>query len=136
MVWLPTAGHGFADFSTTNGARLIDSTPPASTSSASPDSIAREPWITASTDEAQSRFTVTPVTEVGKPASSAPKRATLRLSSPAWFASPKITSAIRAGSIPVRSTVARITTAARSSGRIPESAPAARPKGVRTASYI
>ena len=117
MVWLPTAGNGFADFSTTYGARLIDSTPPARMMSASPDSIARDPWITASTAEPHRRFTVTPGTDDGKPASSAPKRATLRLSSPAWFASPKMTSSMRAGSMPVRSTIERITTAARSSGR-------------------
>ncbi len=134
IVWLPTAGHGFEDFSTTNGARLMDSTPPARMMSASPASIAREPWMTASTDEPQSRFTVAPGTVVGKPASRAPKRATLRLSSPAWFASPKITSSMRAGSMPVRSTLARITIAARSSGRTPDRAPPARPKGVRTAS--
>ena len=40
------------------GARLIDSTPPARMTSASPASIARDPWITASTDEPQSRLTV------------------------------------------------------------------------------
>ena len=102
--------------------------------SASPDSIARDPWITASTAEPHRRFTVTPGTDDGKPASSAPKRATLRLSSPAWFASPKMTSSMRAGSMPVRSTIERITTAARSSGRTDDSAPPARPNGVRTAS--
>ncbi|GMA89697.1 hypothetical protein GCM10025869_02260 [Homoserinibacter gongjuensis] len=134
IVGLPDAGHGLGDFSTTKGARLIDSTPPASTRLASPVSIAREPWMTASTAEPHSRLTVTPGTLVGKPASSAPKRATSRLSSPAWLASPKTMSSMRAGSRPVRSTLARMTTAARSSGRTPASAPPARPKGVRTAS--
>src|SRR5690606_16878224 len=67
IVGLPVAGYGFADFSTTNGARLIDSTPPARISCASPVSIAREPWITASTLDAHNRFTVTPVTVVGNP---------------------------------------------------------------------
>ena len=57
IVWLPTAGHGLDDFSTTNGARLIDSTPPARMMSASPASIARDPWITASTDDPQRRLT-------------------------------------------------------------------------------
>ena len=38
--------------------------------------------------EAQSRLTVTPATESGRPASRAAIRATLRLSSPAWFAQP------------------------------------------------
>ena len=133
-VWLPTEGHGFADFSTTNGARLIDSTPPARMRSASPASIALDPWITASTADPHNRFTVTPDTLEGNPASSAPMRARLRLSSPAWLASPKITSSMRAGSMPVRSTAARIATAARSSGRMPDKAPPPRPNGVRTAS--
>ena len=50
-------------------------------------------------------------------------RATFRLSSPAWFAQPKYTSSIAAGSTPERSTAAPIASAARSSGRTPESAP-------------
>ena len=37
----------------------------------------------------ESRFTVTPATDSGRPASSAAMRATLRLSSPAWLAAPK-----------------------------------------------
>ncbi len=44
---------------------------------------------TAERPDAQSRFTVIPATESGSPASSAAMRATLRLSSPAWFAHPK-----------------------------------------------
>ena len=44
---------------------------------------------TAESPDAQSRFTVTPATDSGSPASSAAMRATLRLSSPAWFAQPK-----------------------------------------------
>ncbi len=63
-------------------------------------------------------------------------RATLRLSSPAWLAQPKITSSTRDGSTPVRSTSDLTTCAARSSGRTDESAPAYRPIGVRTASMI
>ena len=50
-------------------------------------------------------------------------RATLRLSSPAWFAQPKYTSSIEPPSTPARSTAAAIATPARSSGRTPESAP-------------
>ena len=50
-------------------------------------------------------------------------RATLRLSSPAWLAQPKYTSSMEAGSTPDRSTAAAIATAARSSGRTPESDP-------------
>ena len=44
------------------------------------------PTTIASRPEPQSRFTVTPATDSGRPASSAAMRATLRLSSPAWFA--------------------------------------------------
>ena len=43
----------------------------------------------ASNPEAQSRFSVTPGTLSGSPASSSAMRATLRLSSPAWLAQPK-----------------------------------------------
>ena len=43
------------------------STPPASTSSASPLAIARAAWPTASRPDAHSRFTVTPGTEAGRP---------------------------------------------------------------------
>jgi len=42
----------------------MDSTPPVSTIRASPASIAREPWTTASTLDAHNRFTVVPVTVV------------------------------------------------------------------------
>ena len=61
-------------------------------------------------------------------------RATLRLSSPAWFAQPSTTSSIAAGSAPARRTTSAITSAARSSGRTSASAPRCRPTGVRTAS--
>jgi hypothetical protein len=60
----------------------------------------------------------------GRPASSSAIRATLRLSSPAWLAQPRITSSISAGSIPDRSTTALIASAARSSGRTAARAPA------------
>src|SRR5690606_16832339 len=63
-------------------------------------------------------------------------RATLRLSSPAWFAQPRITSSMAAGSIPVRATSARRGIAARSSGRTRARAPPRRPTGVRTASTM
>ena len=72
----------------THGERVIDSTPPASTRSASPTLTWRLPWTAASSPEAHSRFTVTPGTSTGSPASSPAMRATLRLSSPAWLAQP------------------------------------------------
>ena len=96
-VTLP-AGNARDGFGSTHGARVIDSTPPATTTSASPDSIAREPIIAASSEEPQSRFTVVAGTDTGSPASSTAIRPTLRLSSPAWLALPQTTSPIAAGS--------------------------------------
>ena len=111
-------GKPFSGLSTTHGARLIDSTPPTRTTSASPVSIARLACIAASRLEPQRRLTVLPGTLVGRPASSAAMRATLRLSSPAPLALPKMTSSIWAGSRSgERSSSALITCAPRSSGR-------------------
>ena len=64
------------------------STPPAITSSASPFRTACAAAPTAFSPEAQSRFTVTPGTVGGSPASSSDMRATSRLSSPDWLAQP------------------------------------------------
>ena len=72
----------------TNGARLMLSTPPAITNPASPALIARAALPTASIPDPHRRLIVVPGTSVGRPASSAAMRATLRLSSPAWFAQP------------------------------------------------
>ena len=76
----------------TNGARVIDSTPPATASSISPALIARAAAATASMPEAHRRLTVAPGIESGRPASRSAMRATLRLSSPAWLAQPRKTS--------------------------------------------
>ena len=61
-------------------------------------------------------------------------RATLRLSSPAWLAQPRITSSSAAqstrGKRPISATIG---TVARSSVRTDARAPPYRPKGVRTA---
>ena len=117
-------GKARSGFGSTHGARVIDSTPPVSTSDASPHSTARLAAIAASSEEAHRRFTVAPGIDVGSPASSTAIRATLRFSSPAPFALPKITSSIAAGSsCGERSTSVRTTCAARSSGRVPASAP-------------
>ena len=59
------------------------STPPAMYMSPSPSRTARDAFTTALIPEAQSRFTVSPGTSDGRPASSAAMRATFRLSSPA-----------------------------------------------------
>ena len=93
----------------------------------------REPFMAASSDDPHSRFIVVPGTETGKPASRVAIRATLRLSSPAPLALPRTTSSTSAGSRSVRSSAARSTPAARSSGRVLASAPPKRPNGVRTA---
>jgi hypothetical protein len=121
-VWSPR-GNARSGFAITSGARDIDSTPPATKRSPSPAATAWQAPTTADSPEAQSRFTVTPATESGSPASSAAMRATLRLSSPAWLAAPNQTSSISPASTPARSTASAITSAARSSGRSPESAP-------------
>ena len=72
-----------AAFGIEKGARVMLSTPPATTTLRSPARIARAAYCTASSPEPHSRFTVTPDTDCGKPARSRPMRATLRLSSPA-----------------------------------------------------
>ena len=78
-------GKPRSGFSITSGARDIDSTPPASTSSASPTRICARGLTIASRPEAHRRLTVAPGTSTGSPAMSDAIRATLRLSSPAWF---------------------------------------------------
>ena len=88
IVWLPR-GKALSGLPNTSGARLIDSTPPATKRSPSPAATAWQAATTAESPDAQSRLTVTPATESGSPASRAPIRATLRLSSPAWLAQPK-----------------------------------------------
>lgn len=57
--------------------------------------------MTAPNPLAHKRFTVWPGTVTGKPASNSAFLATLRLSSPAWLVSPKITSSISAPGTPV-----------------------------------
>jgi hypothetical protein len=122
-VWSPVAKPR-SGFSSTPGALDIDSTPPTSTHEASPHSINRLACIAASSEEPHSRLTVVPGMLVGSPARSAAIRATLRLSSPAWLASPKITSSIRPGSrSECLDNSAETACAARSSGRTSASAP-------------
>jgi hypothetical protein len=82
-------GNGSAARGSTNGARVIDSTPPARQMSASPAAIARAALAIASRPDPHSRLTVAPGTSTGRPASRTPIRATFRLSSPAWFAAPQ-----------------------------------------------
>jgi hypothetical protein len=116
--------NGAAALLRTNGARDMLSTPPATTSDASPQRTARAACTTASMPDPHSRLTVTPGTSTGRPASSAAIRATLRLSSPAWFAQPRITSSTaRTSRDGLRASSALIGSAASSSARTPERAP-------------
>ena len=111
-------------FGITNGARDMLSTPPATMRSASPDLIARAAVIIASMPDPHNRFIVVPGTQSGNPASRSDMRATLRLSSPAWLAQPKITSSMVARSSPgFRLAKALSGIAPRSSARTEESAP-------------
>ena len=121
----------------TNGARDMDSTPPAIASSISPLAMARNAVPMASMPEAHRRLRVTPGMVSGSPASSAAIRATLRLSSPAWLAQPKNTSSTSFQFTPgLRSISALIGAAARSSARTAARPPPKRPMGVRIASQI
>jgi hypothetical protein len=125
--------YGDSAFGITNGARLMLSTPPAMTRSASPARIARAAIATASKPEPHSRFTVPPGTCTGRSASRPAMRATFRLSSPAWFAHPRTMSSVSVQSTERNDWVrARTTCAARSSGRTDASAPPYLPIGVRT----
>src|SRR6266545_341318 len=112
------------------------STPPAMKTSPSPALIACAALAAAWSPEPHSRFTVWPGTSTGRPARSRAIRATLRLSSPAWFVHPRITSSMDVGSIPERSTTALIGIAARSSARTDASAPPCFPTGVRSAAQM
>jgi hypothetical protein len=135
-VW-SVRGKPFSGFWTTQGARLIDSTPPEMQIDASPTAIARLASTVASIPEPQRRLTVAPGTLVGRPASRDAIRATSRFSSPAPLELPKNTSSIRSWSrLGLRSVSAPTTIAARSSGRTPASAPPYRPVRVRTASTM
>ena len=92
--------HAASALPRTYGARVIDSTPPATNTSPSSTAIAWAAALMAWRPEPHSRLTVWPATSTGRPARSAAMRATFRLSSPAWFAAPRITSSMSAGSIP------------------------------------
>ena len=134
-IALSPAAYGRSGFCTTHGARLMDSTPPTSTTSASPSATCREPAIAASRLEPQRRFTVVPGTEAGRPASRAAMRATLRFSSPAPLALPSTTSSTAAGSSAgVRAARPRAGRARRGRPGAPREGPAEPSNGVRTAS--
>ena len=116
-------GKAVSGLAMTNGARVMLSVPPPMKTSPAPVWIDWAQRLMASRPEPQRRLTVRPPTVTGRPASNTAMRATLRLSSPAPLAQPRITSSTRAGSSALRSTSVLITRAARSSGRTSLSAP-------------
>ena len=118
-------------FAITKGARVILSVPPAKIKWACPEAMAIAPFMILCNPLAHKRFTVYPGTLVGMPANNDAIRATLRLSSPAWFAAPKITSSISDRSMfGLRLRMDRMTWAARSSGRTAANVPPNLPTGV------
>ena len=118
------------------GTRLIDSTPPATTTSMAPASTAWAAKCTACWADPHWRSTVVPGTVSAKPAASAALRAMFMACSPTVIVQPMITSSMSAGSRSLRSTRASSGWAARSTGCQPESRPLRRPTGVRTASTM
>src|ERR1700684_838037 len=120
------------------GTMLIDSHPPAIITSDSPTRIRSAAIANAVTPDAQNRFTVTPPTEFGKPASNAPIRATFSPCSPSGIAQPMIASSISFVSSPRTCAPAeRIAWTSSSSGRVFLKMPrGALPIGVRLAATI
>ena len=124
-VWSCARGNGFSGLSTTHGARLIDSTPPATQTDASPTAIARLAWIAASRPEPHRRLTVAPGTVVGRPGEQHrhPRDVAVVLAGPVGVAEEDVVDplGVEAG-IALDQRAAR-TCAARSSGRTLASAP-------------
>ncbi|MNY24740.1 hypothetical protein D3C86_1584780 [compost metagenome] len=129
--------NALSDLPITNGALDIDSTPPATINSISPEAIALNALPTASKPEAHNRLYVTPGTDTGTPANRPAIRATFLLSSPAWLAQPSMISSINAGlSSGLLLSREEMGTAAKSSALTGASDPPKRPMGVRIASQI
>src|SRR5918993_1403474 len=118
------------------GTRLIDSTPPATTTSYCPAITPAAAKCTDCCDEPHCRSTVTPVTDSGQPAVRTAVRAMSNVCSPTWPTQPQMTSSTTPGSTPARSASALSTCADCSAGWTPESPPLRPPTGVRTASTI
>ena len=123
-----------AGFSPPMAIRVIDSTPPVSTTFCQPAMMAEAPWARDWRPELQKRLMVSAGTESGSPASKAAMRATFIPCSASGVAVPITTSSICAGSTPPRSTAAFNTQASMSSGRVSLSEPLFDlPTAVRTA---
>ena len=98
------------------GTRLIDSTPPATTTSYWPEITPAAAKCTDCWEEPHCRSTLTPGTDSGQPAASTAFRAMSKVCSPTWLTQPQMTSSTRAGSMPVRAASAWSTWADRSTG--------------------
>src|SRR3954452_4293799 len=132
------AGSGLppTDVAVPIGMRLIDSTPPATTTSYCPAISPAAAKCTDCCEDPHCRSTVTPVTVSGQPAVSAAVRAMSKVCSPTCETQPQMTSSTRPGSTPARSTSALSTCADRFVGCTPDNPPLRLPTGVRTASTI
>ena len=120
------------------GTWLMLSVPAAIITSASPTRMRSAAICTALRPEAQKRLTVMPATLLGRPASTAPIRATFSPCGPSGMAQPQTTSSITAGSSPgACARAARITCASSSSGRVWRRLPLCeRPIGLRVAATM
>src|SRR5215212_11319604 len=118
------------------GTRLIDSTPPATTTSACPLITVAAAKATACWEDPHWRSIVVPGTLSGQPAASDALRPMLNVCSPTWLTQPQNTSSTTAGSTPDRSASAVRTCAERSTACTPDSPPPRLPTGVRTAAQM
>jgi hypothetical protein len=120
------------------GTMLIDSAPPAISTSASPTRMRSAAICTAVRPEAQKRLTVTPPTVSGRPASSTAMRAMFRPCSPSGMAQPTMASSTAFGSrVGTWRNAPWIAAISRSSGRVLRNIPRpALPIGVRVAATM
>ena len=123
-------------FEITQGPRVMFSIPPDINKLPSPAFIALCAFIIADIPEAHNLLIVSPGTEYGSPASNKAILAIFLLSSPAWFAQPKITSLIFEGLILFLETNSFNGMAAKSSVLISFRVPPKFPKGVLIASIM
>src|SRR5581483_1803431 len=120
------------------GTAVMDSTPPATITSADPKATRSAAWATAWSPLEQKRLMVIAAVSTGRPASSPTTLAMLSPCSPSGMAHPRIRSSTSAGAIcGTLARSSRTTVPARSSGRVSASAPLwARPTALRTAAAI
>src|SRR5579871_58897 len=136
-MWSTIQGLG-ANFTPDMGSMLIDSAPPAIRICAAPARMRSAAMAMAWSPEEQKRLMVTPGTESGKPERNAAMRAMFMPDSASGMAQPKMTSSTSTGGTAgYLSSNARMTVAAKSSGRVLRSAPlGALPVAVRRQSTM